>query len=163
MAGLETRMARHSGRGQSLLGTHSGPHQAGVPKGCWAGCACGPIPTSPGARPWSYPALPSPGPLLRERPAGAGRLNGGRALCSCPRSGSDLERETRTEGKRSFCSNPLSSGSGGSSRLGGPCMQMSRPIPASARASPCMLCPSNTPTPAGPSPAGCDREDPPHP
>ena len=102
-------------------------------------------------------ALPSPGPLLWERPAGTGRLNGGRALCSCPRLGSDLERETRTEGKRSFCSNPLSSGS--SSRLGGPCMQMSQPILASARASPCPLCPSDTPTSAGPSPAGCDRGD----
>lgn len=51
-------------------------------------------------------------------------------------------RETRTEGKRSFCSNPLSSG--GSSRLGGPCMQMSRPIPALGRASPC---PCALPTP----------------
>ncbi|CAK7294521.1 hypothetical protein VULLAG_LOCUS4089 [Vulpes lagopus] len=28
-------------------------------------------------------------------------------LCSCPCSGSDLERETRTEGKQSFSSNPL--------------------------------------------------------
>ena len=127
------------------------------PQGQLGSCACGPVPASPGARPWSCPALPSLGPLLQERPAGTGRLNGGRALCSCPRSGSDLERETRTEGKRSFCSNPLSSG--GSSRLGGPRMQMSRPIPALGRASPCPLCPSDTPTPAGPSPAGCDRGD----
>lgn len=29
-------MATHSGRGQSLLGTYSGPHQAGVPEGSWA-------------------------------------------------------------------------------------------------------------------------------
>lgn len=62
-------------------------------------------------------------------------------LCSCPCSGSDLERETRTEGKWSFCSNPRS---GSGSRLGGPCMQMSRPIQAFAGASTCPICPSGS-------------------
>lgn len=69
-------------------------------------------------------------------------------LCSCPCSGSDLERETRTEGKRSFCSNPLGGGGGGS-RLGGPCMQMSRPIRAFAGC-PLTCCALLSPTPLQP-------------
>ncbi|XP_042783744.1 ephrin-A2 isoform X1 [Panthera leo] len=68
-------------------------------------------------------------------------------LCSCPCSGSDLERETRTEGKQSFSSNPLGSGSGGSC-LGGPCMQMSSPIAGpSPRRPPCVVCPFCFPDP----------------
>lgn len=77
-------------------------------------------------------------------------------LCSCPCSGSDLERETRTEGKRSFCSNPLGGSGGGGSRLGGPCMQMSRTTPGLCWGIPRPVCPSGSPSSAGPSSAGCD-------
>lgn len=83
-------------------------------------------------------------------------------LCSCPCSGSDLERETRTEEKQSFSSNPLRQ------RLG-------RFLPwwplhaneqthcrgASVRQCPLPGVPCPAPlTPAGPSPAGSDGRDP---
>lgn len=67
------------GGGAGLLRCPQWPQQGRSPQEQLGSCSCAPIPTLPGARPRSCPALPSPGPLHQEQPVGAERLNGGRA------------------------------------------------------------------------------------
>lgn len=112
-------MTTHPWRGQGLWAPVSDPCWAEVPqKQQQRGCSWAPTPTLP-----SSPRGPSSG-------AGAGRRAGRRevewgthAFVPVPALALTL-RERRTQGKRSFCSNPHCLGG---SRFGGPCMQMSRP------------------------------------